>query len=105
MDIQLQQLATDPFSAPQWIFSCQALDERDRVGAEPMRLFLTARFEPPKQAEALAMPAQQSIRLDDLQGLLPILNATRDAHRDNSDNRWRQVRRGVFTWRCNTINC
>ena len=59
----------DPFSPPQAIFARQALDQRDRIGTEPMRLFLTARhlpraagagFEPPKQAEAFATLAQHA---------------------------------------------
>ena len=42
------------------------VNQRDRLGCQSIRRILHPRFEAPKQAEALAVPAQESLRLDDL---------------------------------------
>ena len=56
-------------SAPQRNIACQALDQRDCLGAQPIGRFVLARhlpraagagFEPPKQAKALAALAQRA---------------------------------------------
>ena len=59
-DVQFRQLAADPFGSPQAVFARRALDQRDRLGAQPIGRFVPARFEPPKQAKALATLAQHA---------------------------------------------
>ena len=98
----MHQPAADPFGAPLPVFARQALDQGDGVGGQTACGLPTVRLDPPEQAQAGAVPAQPGLGLDDPQDGLPVRDETREAHRDN---RSRQVRRRVFSWRCRTINC
>src|SRR4051794_27717301 len=80
---QLQQLAPDALGTPEAIRRGELLDQRDRLGCHlRLRLRLRLRFPPPEQAEALPMPAQQGLRLDDQQGLAPGPKTTGQQHQE-----------------------
>lgn len=72
---EFEEFTTNTFRTPQTIFRRESLDEVDGFLSNPWPPRRGPRFSPPIAAEELAMPAQQSVRLDDEKSATPVLSA------------------------------
>lgn len=72
LDSQLEEFSPEPGSTPQSIVLRHLLNQGDGLSAQSGTAAASPRFELPEDAEALAMPAQQSLALKDQQGLFPM---------------------------------
>ena len=70
MDIQLEQLAADTLRAPGQVLNSHLSEQCNRARRDPgIRLLLG--LPSPDQPQQVTMPAQQGIRLDDMNGRFP----------------------------------
>ncbi len=74
MKIQLEEFATDPFCSPQAIAPCHLLDQGHRLSGDDWCGRNCSGPVFPKELEALAMPPQQCLWLDNDEGLFPAPN-------------------------------
>lgn len=65
-----QRLRCDPFLAPGWIIPDHVGNDSPQLGRNPGAT-ATIRFPPPEQPEALPMPADECLRLNDDEGISP----------------------------------
>ena len=75
---EFEQFAANPFGSPEPILLCHLLDQRDGLRSQFGTTTAIARFELPEEAESLTMPAEESVGFEDEQGILPVLDATRE---------------------------
>jgi len=71
VDSEFHEFTTDALHAPEAVLPGHLLDQRDGFGGDPGAPTPVAGLEPPEQPEALAMPAQERIGLEDEDGFLP----------------------------------
>jgi len=74
MKIQLEEFATDAFCSPQAIVPCHLLDQGHRLSGNLWCGRNCSGLVFPIELEALAMPPQQCLWLDNDEGLFPALN-------------------------------
>jgi hypothetical protein len=70
-DAELQQLALDALGTPQPVLAGHPADERDRLRRGARRAAGPSGPPPPQPPEAVPVPAEQRLGLDDQQGLTP----------------------------------
>jgi hypothetical protein len=80
-EAKLQELAPNPFGAPEPVLGRHALDEGDDVRRHtwfvwPLRSGLPA----PEQSESFPMPSQQRLGLDQEQGMPPLTMEACEQH-------------------------
>ena len=74
VDAQLEQLAVNPRSAPEWVLPTHGANQRAHLlGNAGAARFTVSDLPVPKQAKAFAMPADDSRSLDDEDAGLPIV--------------------------------
>ena len=71
LDAQLEEFAADAFGAPGHVFGAHLLDQGDGFGRDPGLRRLGFGLAAPDQAEQPAVPAEESIGLDDEKRLPP----------------------------------
>ena len=71
LDSELEEFAADAFGAPGDVFRSHLADQGDDIGRDPGLRRLGFGLAAPDQAEQLAMPSEERIRLDDEEGLFP----------------------------------
>src|SRR5262249_9048520 len=77
-DTQLGEFAADALGTPEPILAGHAPEERDRVRRDARRPAARSRAPVPEEPEALAVPAEERLGLDDQQRLAPRPNAARE---------------------------
>jgi hypothetical protein len=75
---QLLQLAVNPWGAPEWIGIRQLADEGFHVGRYARPSGGPAALPSPEQTESTSMPADDGLRLDDVQGRPPAVPRSRE---------------------------
>jgi len=75
-DAEFHEFAADAFPSPETVLPGHLLDQGDGFACYPWAPAPEVRFELPEQAEALAMPAQESVRFEDEEGCLPTPDTT-----------------------------
>ncbi len=75
-ETEFEQFAVNAFGSPQPILLRHPLDQRDGSRRESGTATAVARFELPEETESLTMPAQEGVRFDDEERILPVFDAT-----------------------------
>ena len=70
-DAELEQFAADPFGAPQPVGSGHGLDQVDELHAQPPPCPPPPGRMVPEEGEQVAMPAEEGVGLDHLEGIAP----------------------------------
>ena len=84
---QFQQFTPDAFTAPPPILNGHLFNQGNRGFIQAGSTHWLVRFMPPEQPEALPMPLEQRLRLDNQQRLFPALYTTGKQHQQPSIKR------------------
>ena len=74
-DSQPEQFPADAFGAPREILACHLLNQGDGLRCEFRPFGFRTRLASPNEMEPLAMAAQEQVRLEDQEGVSPMVDA------------------------------
>jgi hypothetical protein len=75
-EADFEEFTLDSFGSPQSILLGHLLDQRDGLGSDSRTTSTITRFEFPEETEALTVPTEKGVGLEDVERFSPILHPT-----------------------------
>ena len=83
-DPELEQFATDPFGAPEHVSTGHGPNQVDDLGAQPSGSVHPSGLASPEEGEQVAMPAEEGVGLNQMEGVAPRGRHVGQQHQEES---------------------